>query len=64
MWKVSPKTPHTQFLCRFQFYKLPLKTYRVHYVHSKIEPLLLLFQISFVGFETTYYNDNLQKIVW
>jgi hypothetical protein len=28
MWKVSPKTPHTQFLCRFQFYKLPLKTNR------------------------------------
>jgi hypothetical protein len=28
MWKVSPKTPHTQFLCRVQFYKLPLKTNR------------------------------------
>jgi hypothetical protein len=26
MWKVSPKTPHTQFLCRVQFYKLALKT--------------------------------------
>jgi hypothetical protein len=25
MWKVSPKTPHTQFLCCFQLYKLPLK---------------------------------------
>ncbi len=29
MWKVSPKTPHTQFLCRVQFYKLPLKSNRV-----------------------------------
>jgi hypothetical protein len=29
MWKESPKTPHTQILCRFQFYKLPLKTNRV-----------------------------------
>ncbi len=28
MWKWSPKTPHTQFLCRVQFHKLPLKTYR------------------------------------
>jgi hypothetical protein len=28
MWKVSPKNPHTQFLCRVQFYKLPLKTNR------------------------------------
>jgi hypothetical protein len=28
MWKVSPKTPHTQFLCRVQFYKLALKTNR------------------------------------
>jgi hypothetical protein len=28
MWKVSPKTPHTQFLCRVQFYKLPLETHR------------------------------------
>jgi hypothetical protein len=29
MLKWSPKTPHTQFLCRVQFYKLPLKTHRV-----------------------------------
>ncbi len=29
MWKVTPKTPHTHILCRFQFYKLPLKTNRV-----------------------------------
>ncbi len=28
MWKVSLKTPHTQLLCRVQFYKLPLKTNR------------------------------------
>jgi hypothetical protein len=28
MRKVTPKTPHTQILCRFQFYKLPLKTNR------------------------------------
>jgi hypothetical protein len=28
MWKVSPKTPHTQFLCCFQLYKLLLKTNR------------------------------------
>ncbi len=28
MWKWSPKTPHTQFLCRVQFHKLPLKTHR------------------------------------
>ncbi len=27
MWKWSPKTPHTQFLCRVQFHKLPLKTH-------------------------------------
>jgi hypothetical protein len=30
IWKVSFKTPHTQFLCRIQFYKLPLKTNREH----------------------------------
>ncbi len=29
MWEVSPKTLHTQFLCCFQLYKLPLKTNRV-----------------------------------
>jgi hypothetical protein len=29
MWEMSPKTPHTQFLCCFQLYKLPLKTNRV-----------------------------------
>ncbi len=28
MWKVSPKTAHTQFLCCFPLYKLPLKTNR------------------------------------
>ncbi len=28
MWKWSSKTPHTQFLCRVQFHKLPLKTHR------------------------------------
>jgi hypothetical protein len=28
MWKVSPKTPHTQFLCRVHFHKLALKTHR------------------------------------
>jgi hypothetical protein len=28
MWKVSLKTPHTQFLCRVHFHKLPLKTHR------------------------------------
>jgi hypothetical protein len=30
LWEVSPKTPHTQFLCRVQFYKLPLKSNREH----------------------------------
>ncbi len=29
MFKWSPKTPHTQFLCRVQFHKLSLKTHRV-----------------------------------
>jgi hypothetical protein len=28
MRKMSPKTPHTHFLCCFQLYKLPLKTNR------------------------------------
>jgi hypothetical protein len=28
MWKMSPKTPHTQFLCRVHFHKLALKTHR------------------------------------
>ncbi len=32
MWKVSPKTPHTHFLCCFQLYKLPLKTNRARKV--------------------------------
>jgi hypothetical protein len=27
-WLIYSKTPHTQFLCRVQFHKLPLKTHR------------------------------------
>jgi hypothetical protein len=52
MWKVSPKTPHTQFLCRVQFYKLPLKTNR--------EIHLLLSAISFImttTFATRQYGN-------
>jgi hypothetical protein len=37
MWKVFPKTPHTQFLCRFQFYKLPLKTNRGQFEKGKFD---------------------------
>jgi transposase InsO family protein len=34
MWEVSFKTPNTQFLCRVQFYKLPLKSNRVKVIKN------------------------------
>ncbi len=37
MWKVSPKTPHTQFLCRVHFHKLPLKTHRDEKIRQILE---------------------------
>jgi hypothetical protein len=36
----------------------------IHCIRPKIELLLLLSQNSFVGLETTYYKDKLQKIFW
>jgi hypothetical protein len=36
----------------------------IHCICQKIEPLWLLFQLSFVRMETTYYKDKPQKIVW
>jgi hypothetical protein len=41
MWKWSPKTPHTQFLCRVQFHKLPLKTHRALKLFSYLRKSIL-----------------------
>jgi hypothetical protein len=46
MWKWSPKTPHTQFLCRVQFHKLPLKT------HRDVDLATILGAEKFKHFET------------
>ncbi len=50
------------FFMNFFLQGAPLRV--IHYIHRNIEQLLLLFQISFVGFETTYYKDKPQEIVW
>jgi hypothetical protein len=46
MWKVSPKTPHTQFLCRVHFHKLALKTHRGAEFHNEIPKIAEFFTES------------------
>ncbi len=58
MWEVSSKTPHTQLLCRVQFYKLPLKLNRAPLGTLKsiwnTMFLILVFPIIMIGGRFTY----------